>query len=106
MDIPVEEDEAISPAKGAEAQADKMRKAEALRKQMDGGPIKDASLRAIRSAKDDGELWLVSKKMLEAGEFRLTRVPNGLVHMGPDWIRRDGDPCPEFPTHVYVVANK
>ena len=106
MDIPTEEDEAIATAKGAEVPADKMRNVEPSKKQLDGGPLEDATLRALKSGADDGELWLVSKKTLAAGEFPLKHVPGGKVTMGKDWIRTDGDSCEEAPGHLYVVANR
>jgi hypothetical protein len=69
-------------------------------------PLPEISLRALRAAGDAGELWLVSKKKISEGKLPFNRVPGGIVTMGPGWIRTDGDPCPEAPTHIYVVANR
>lgn len=98
MDIPLEEEE----TKPAPAEVKPL-------------VVHDISLRALKEAKDDGELYLVDKKLLAnplglivmpSGPVDLQRVKKGKVHMGQDWIRVDGDECPEVPTHLYVVANK
>lgn len=75
--------------------------------------VPDFAQRALKSANDDGELWLINKKLVPGGaeepitvteHVRFKRTPKGKVHMGHDWVRVDGEECKEVPTHIYVVG--
>ncbi len=107
MEIPMEETETVASAKDQEVPAEQMRKGTPSKAQMTPDPIGIASHRSLAEAKDDGELWLIEKRLLDSpnepvqldARTRFIRKPKGKCGG-----RQDGDECQQFPTHLYVVG--
>ena len=115
-DIPMEtEEDSIAAAKGAEVPAEEMKTGEPSKKQTT--PEKMPEVHQRTSNNDGIDLYLVKKDLLGAcanpdaieafdGRLRLERLPKHEIVLGKGWIRRDGDACPEHPSHAYVVARR